>query len=171
MSECEFSRPIRARHLPGEAITLEASEAERAALARRFGVVAVDRLTAKVTLAPDKDAVLASGTLAADLVQTCAVSGEDFTVHIDEPVALRFAAPVPRAAEEDLELPGEEPDEIEFTGETFDLGEAIAQTLALAIDPYASGPAAEAARAEAGLSGDDQPRGPLADLLAPLKKH
>lgn len=170
MTDSEFSRPVRARHLPPEPLTLEATEAERRALAGRFGVVAVDRLHANIALSAEKGAILANGTLAADLVQTCAVSGEDFPVHIKEPVTLRFVAPVARAAEEDLELPSDEADEIEFTGDTFDLGEAIAQTLALAIDPYACGPAAEAARAEAGLAGDDQPRGPLADLLAALKK-
>jgi uncharacterized metal-binding protein YceD (DUF177 family) len=170
VSDSEFSRAVKARHLPPEPLTLEATAAERRALAERFGVVAVDRLSADIALSADKDAVLAIGALSADLVQTCAVSGEDFPLHIEEPVALRFVAPVARAAEEDLELPADEADEIEFTGDTFDLGEAIAQTLALAIDPYACGPAAEAARAEAGLAGDDQPRGPLADLLAALKK-
>jgi uncharacterized metal-binding protein YceD (DUF177 family) len=170
VSDSEFSRAVKARHLPPDPLTLEASEAERRALAERFGVVAVDHLRADIALSAAKDAILATGALSADLVQTCAVSGEDFPVHIEEPVALRFVAPVARAAEEDLELPDDEADEIEFTGDAFDLGEAIAQTLALAIDPYACGPAAEAARAEAGLAGDDQPRGPLADLLAALKK-
>ncbi len=50
----------------------------------------------------------------------------------------------------------------------FDLGEAVAQSLALAIDPYAVGPSAEQARKDAGL-GDEAASGPFA-ALAGLKK-
>ena len=50
----------------------------------------------------------------------------------------------------------------------FDLGEAVAQDLALAIDPYAVGPGAERARKEAGLL-DEAAAGPFAALEA-LKK-
>jgi uncharacterized metal-binding protein YceD (DUF177 family) len=156
---------VKARHLPPGPLTLEASETERAALAERFGVVTVDRLRAEVTLTPDKQAIVAEGRLRADLVQNCAVSGEDFPTRIDEPLALRFVPPSAHPPEEEIEFDADEPDEIEYGGEAFDLGEAVAQTLALAIDPYAIGPEADRARAEAGLSTDDQPRGPLADLL------
>lgn len=170
MSEPEFSRPVRAHRLPAGAVELSAGPAERAALARRFGVVAVDELEAVVRLEAEGDAILASGELAAELVQACAVSGEDFLVRVREPVHLRFVHPRERAPEEDLELPEEEADEIEYEGDSFDLGEAIAQTLALAIDPFATGPEAEAARVAAGIAGDDQARGPLADLLEGLRK-
>jgi uncharacterized metal-binding protein YceD (DUF177 family) len=170
VSESEFSRPVKARHLPAGPLFLQASAQERTALAKRFGVVAVESLNAEVTLAPGKDAVVAEGSLTAELIQTCAVSGEDFDVRVSEPVALHFVAPKPLEQEVDQELPNEEADEIEYEGETFDLGEAIAQTLALAIDPYPVGPDAEAARKRAGIGGDDEQRGPLADLLAGLRK-
>ncbi|QYU69205.1 hypothetical protein J4558_03410 [Leptolyngbya sp. 15MV] len=52
----------------------------------------------------------------------------------------------------------------------FDLGEAVAQSLGLAIDPYAVGPEAEAARREAGIASDDVPSGPLAEALRALRK-
>lgn len=171
MSELEFSRPVRTRHLPAGAVSLSAEPAERAALAHRFGVTAVDELEAVLHLEAEGEAILAAGELAAELVQTCAVSGEDFAVRVREPVHLRFVRPALRPPEEDLELPEGEADEIEYEGDTIDLGEAIAQTLALAIDPFATGPGAEAARAAAGISGDDAPRGPLADLLEGLRKN
>ena len=46
-----------------------------------------------------------------------------------------------------------------------DLGEAIAQSLALAVDPFATGPGAEQARKEAGLM-DEGAAGPFAALAA-----
>lgn len=170
MIDAEFSRPVHARHLPAGAVELSAEPAERAALADRFGVVAIETLEAVVRLEADGGAILAAGELAAELVQTCAVSGEDFAVRVREPVRLRFVRPRERPPEEDLELPDEDADEIEYGGDTFDLGEAIAQTLGLAIDPYATGPQADAVRREVGIVGDDRPRGPLADLLDGLDK-
>ncbi|MBB3033637.1 YceD family protein [Alteriqipengyuania lutimaris] len=174
----EFSRSISLRQITGRPIELEANEAERAALARRFAIVAIERLAAQVTLDRDGDRVAAEGRLQAQIVQQCAVSGDDFPVSIDEPVAFRF---VPAAtmepthqsaevAEIEIELEEEDLDEIGYSGETFDLGEAIAQSLALSIDPYAVGPDADAVREEAGLDSDDAPRGPLAEALAGLRK-
>ena len=170
MTAPEFSRSVKARHLPTAPLVLEPNAEERAALARRFGVVAVDSARAEVSLSPDKFAVRVDGTLTADLVQTCAVSGENFPVRIEEPLALRFVPPSDAPSEEEIELDSSEEDEIEYTGDSFDLGEAVAQSLALAIDPYACGPEAETIRKEAGISGDDAPNGALAELLRGLKK-
>lgn len=167
MTAPEFSRPIDARHLPTAPLALSASAEERAALAARFGLVSIDRLEAEVTLTPDGEAVAASGRLRAAIVQSCAVSGEDLPVEIDEPIALRFVPSAP-VTEEEVELKADELDEIEFDDHGFDLGEAVAQTLALAIDPYAVGPDAEKVRKEAGLL-DEGAAGPFAALAA-LKK-
>lgn len=172
MNEPEFSRLVRARPTPPERIEIEATEAERAALAARFGIAAIDSLRAELAFAPDGEAVDATGTLRAELIQTCAISVEDFPVRIEEPLALRF---VPEARtvdpDEEAELPADEPDEIEFTGDAFDLGEAVAQSLGLAIDPYAEGPNADAARREAGIVQEGAAEGPLAELLRDLKPN
>ena len=166
----EFSRMVRARPLPPQAATIDANEAERAALASRFDVVRIESLHAEVALVADGAAVDATGTMTAQLVQLCAVSEEEFSVRIEEPLALRFVPEARRInPDEEAELPGDEPDEIEFTGEAFDLGEAVAQTLGLAIDPYAEGPNADAVRAEAGIVQEGEAEGPLAELLRGLK--
>lgn len=174
MSTPELARPIRRKPLPAGTVEVVASEAERAALARRFGVTAIARLVARVDLVEQGRAVSAEGTLEADLVQPCAISGEDFAHSLREDLALRFVpagtVPAEPDPEIEIELGGDDLDEIEYQGDTFDLGEAVAQTLALAIDPYAEGPQADAARREAGIVSDDAPRGPLADALAALKK-
>ena len=143
----EFSRPFDVRQLDHRAVQLVADTAERAALARRFGIVSIARLEAEVVLERDGEALKASGTLSADIVQSCAVSAEDLPVAIREPIAFRF---VPEgqahAPDEEIELDAGELDEIPFSGTTVDLGEAVAQSVALAIDPFATGPEAEAAR-------------------------
>ena len=166
----EFSRTYDPRLLPGSAIELEASEAERVALSKRFGLVRIDRMVARIDLEREAAGASAKGRLQAEIVQSCAVSGEDLPVSIDEPVNLHFIpARGLSAPDEEIELEAEELDEIEFEGSLFDLGEALAQTLALAIDPYAVGPNAEEARRKAGLL-DKDTSGPFAALAA-LKKQ
>jgi uncharacterized metal-binding protein YceD (DUF177 family) len=153
MTASEFSRVVDAQRLPGAPLRLEANEVERTALAKRFALVAVRSLVAEVSLTEDSQAILATGRLKAEIVQSCAISGEELPVAIDEPLALRFVR--------DPEIAGEEI-------ERFDLGEEIAQSLGLAIDPYAVSPGAEAIRA-AGLLADEAASGPFAALAA-LKK-
>lgn len=173
MSAPELSRPIKLRAIKHDPVTVEASEAERAALARRFGITSIESLRAVVTLDPDGRRIAAKGRLTAAITQACAVSGEDFPVQVDEPLEIVFVPAEPAEAvhfDEEIELEGDALDEIEYEGDAFDLGEAIAQSLALAIDPYAEGPGADAARARAGIVTDDTPRGPLAEALAALKK-
>jgi uncharacterized metal-binding protein YceD (DUF177 family) len=165
MSELPFL--VDRRRVPQGPVKLTADAEQRAAMARRFGLVAVNSVSAEVTLEDDGKAVAANGRLKAAIVQSCAVSGEDLPVTIDEPLALRFVPEQPVKAEE-VELEPGELDEIEFVGDVFDLGEAVAQSLALAIDPYAVGPEAERTRKEAGLA-DEAASGPFAALAA-LKK-
>jgi len=168
MNAPELSREYDIRSLPSEPVTIAASPEECAALARRFDLVAVHALEADIAFIAAREAVEANGRLRAAIVQVCAISGEDLPVAIDEPLALRFV-PERAVAEEEIELAEEELDEIGYTGTAFDLGEAIAQSLALAIDPYATGPEAERAREQAGLS-TPEASGPFAALAA-LKKQ
>jgi len=164
----EFSRLIGGRQVEGKHVALAPTEAERAALAQRFGLVRIDSLTADLDLSTKDRAsgfqVEASGTLKAEIVQPCAVSAEDLPVSIDEPLFFRF---VPQATDytpdEEIELTAEELDEIEYDGTHLDIGEAVAQSLALAIDPFLTGPDAEAARKAAGI-GAPEDQGPFAAL-------
>ena len=164
MSTPEFSRPVDIRQADGRVLSLTAHEAERAALAARFGLVRIDRLDAEVTLERVGEAVTATGSLDADIVQSCAISAEDLPIVVNEPLAFRFVpARGDRAPDEEIELDAADCDEIEYGGTTFDLGEAVAHSLALAIDPFATGPQAEEARRSAGLLGE-QDAGPFAAL-------
>lgn len=164
MTQPEFTRLIDIRQADGKQLRFEASETERTALAERFGLVRIDRLEADIALDRAGSAVNASGSLSADFVQSCAVSAEDLSVSIKENLAFRF---VPAAAhhepDQEIEIDASDCDEIEYEGTSFDVGEAVAQSLALAIDPFATGPNADTARREAGLLDPDE-TGPFAAL-------
>lgn len=176
MSENELVRMVKLRPLPGDTVIVEADAKEREALAQRFSLPAISSICANVTLEKDGKAVLARGNLAAQISQNCAISGEEFDVAIDEPILMRFVEAQSLSSdmedeEVEIELSDEDCDEIEYSGDTFDLGEAIAQSLGLAIDPYAEGPNANEAREKAGIAGDDEPSGPLAEALKALKNE
>lgn len=169
MSESELSHVIHLRKLPYEPVEITADEAQRAALAKRFGVTAISELIATVAVTPKDSGVIATGSLTAQVEQPCAVTGENFTYPIAEELALSFVPARKQASpDEEVELEADELDEIEFEGDSFDLGEAIAQSLGLAIDPYAEGPNADEAR-KSGLVSSEEASGPFAALAA-LKK-
>ena len=167
MSASEFSRIADTRQIDELPVKLVASDAECGALAKRFELVGITRLEANLALTKDGAAVLAEGTLTADVVQSCAISGEDLPVQIREKLSFRFGPAGQYSPDDELELEASELDEIEFSGTAFDLGEAVAQSLVLAIDPFAEGP--DAARVRREVLKNAGEAGPFAALTA-LKK-
>ena len=164
MSAPEFARNVKLDRLPAS-LVLEADEAERAALARRFGLPGVAALRAEVTLGRDGDIIDVRGTLSARFEQLCAVSGERFDNRLEERLALRFVPPGDAPDEEsEQEFAPDAPDEIEYENAAFDLGEAVAQSFGLLIDPFATGPDADKVRREAGIVDETAPSGPFAAL-------
>jgi uncharacterized metal-binding protein YceD (DUF177 family) len=164
--EGEFPRPFDVRQCEGKQVHLTANDAERAALAKRFDIVRVDRLEADLVLTRHERDVAVAGTMRAQIVQPCAVSAEDLPVTIEEEITLRFVPAVQRdAADEEIELDAEDLDEIEYEGSQIDVGEAVAQSLALAIDPFLTGPQAEEARQRL----IEQDKGSAFDALKNLK--
>jgi uncharacterized metal-binding protein YceD (DUF177 family) len=162
----EYSYPVDLRQVNDVPLVLAPDEAARRRLAGRFGITAIPAMHATVQLVREGERVTATGRLVADVIQACRVSAEDFPVHIDEPVHLRFVPPAGAITpDEEIELTADDCDEIEYEGAVFDLGEALAQTLALAIDPFAEGPNADKFRAEHGLTGEAA-TGPFAALAA-----
>lgn len=164
----EFSRPHRLDQIgAGESkLTVTADAEERAALARRFGLIAIGLLEASYALRRDANGVRASGHLIADVTQSCIVTEDPVPAHVAEDFDIRFVAePVDGA--EDLELSAEECDIVFFSGGAIDLGEAAAETLALALDPFPRSAAAETALREAGVLREEevQSLNPLAQAL------
>ena len=153
----------------GERIDLVADEGERETIARRLGLVSLDRLEANAALERDGARIRARGRVRAALEQCCVATGEPVGDHVDEPFDLMFL-PEPRAgeAEEEVELAPEDCDVVFHDGTAIDLGGAVTDTLALAINPYPRSPGAEAALQQAGVLTEEQ-ASPFA-VLAKLKK-
>jgi uncharacterized metal-binding protein YceD (DUF177 family) len=168
----EFSRPERLDQIGGDPriVRIEADAAERAALARRFGWPRVDRLAAEFQVRREADGVRATGRVEGAVTQACSISNAPLVATIDEAVDLRFAAePV---AGEEVELSADVLDILPIEGGAIDLGEAAAETLALALDPFPRAPDAEEVLRDAGVrsEGEDGPFGALAGLRDKLKR-
>lgn len=162
----EFSRLARIDTLGegGRAMAVEADPAERAALAKRFGLIALDALSAEAALRREGDVVFAEGRIKAAVVQACVATGGPVPAAIDEPFVLRFV-PEGTDAGEELELDAEDFDTIDYQGGAVDLGEAVAETLALSLDPFPRAADADAVLKAAGvLSEDEVVAGPFAVL-------
>jgi len=163
----EFSRPFRLDELGGapRAVSVVAAESERAALAARFGLIGIERLEATAELAREGDIVTATGRLEADLAQACVASGEPVPAKIAEDFALRFVPAGGQPDAEEVELEESDLDEIDYEGGSIDLGEAVAQTMALALDPFPRAAGADEKLREAGVLGEED-AGPFAALKA-----
>lgn len=146
----EFSRPLRAEsvHARGRTEKLTANAAERAALAERFGILSVESLVAEIELRPHRrDGLALTGRLVADVVQACVVSLEPVPEHIESSFERVYepGAEDPEASfsVDDLFDPdAQDPPEPLIDG-IVDLGEVVAEELALSLDPYPRAPGAE----------------------------
>jgi uncharacterized metal-binding protein YceD (DUF177 family) len=155
----EFSRPIRIDSLgPGpRRVEICADEAERAALAARFGLVAVKSLAAEAEVCRDGDTVIAQGKLRSAVVQSCVATGEPVPEAVEEAFRIEFRpAPAAGTPDEEVELAEGELDVVFYDGAAVDLGDAVAETLLLALDPYPRSPAAETALREAGVKSEEE---------------
>lgn len=135
----EFSRRFALDTISNVAreVSIEATAEERAALAARFGLVALDHLAAIATLVESALGVEAAGRFTAGVIQSCVVTGEAVTAAIGEDFRLRFVDPALFASDADeIELSDADCDVMELDAGAADLGEAVAQTLGLALDPF-----------------------------------
>ena len=98
-------------------------------------------------------------------MQVCVVSGAPVAAHIAESFAIRFSPEPIFEPDSDIELEVEDTDTMFHDGRVIDLGEAVAQTLALAINPFPRSPDAAEILQQAVLK-DDTPTGPFAALAA-----
>jgi uncharacterized metal-binding protein YceD (DUF177 family) len=153
----------------GERIDLNADEDERKAVADRLALRGLDRLNAHATLERKGEIVRAVGRLKASLRQSCVVTDEPVDAHVDEAFDIHFI-PEPRidSPEEEVELVASDCDVVFHDGAAIDLGSAIADTLALALDPYPRSAGAMTALKEAGVLSEAE-AGPFA-ALAKLKR-
>jgi uncharacterized metal-binding protein YceD (DUF177 family) len=135
----EFSHILPVDRIPAkgsfEKLAAEAKECE--ALARRMDVPVIHSLSAVLEVRPWRGVGLkVSGSLKVELEQVSVISLEAFKSNLELPVERFYLPPgAPTAASED------EIDVIEH-GE-IDLGEIVAETLGLLLDPYPRKPGEE----------------------------
>jgi uncharacterized metal-binding protein YceD (DUF177 family) len=164
----EFGRPIRIDRIGAgdRAHHIEANEAERAALARRFGFVRIDALAADYTLHAAGGGWEAHGTLHAALVQPCTATGEDVPETVDTSFAIRFLPATAAPQGDELELDEEDCDVQFVEGGEIDIGEAVAQTLALAVDSYPRVAGAESWLRARGVLSEDEAKAAASPFAA-----
>ncbi len=164
----EFSRLIPRERLGGQVLIEEisATPQERTALARRFRLLGLGLLRASAKIEPRDGAnrkkgaglLRLSGHLSAEVRQACVVTLEPVASRIEKDFILVYSLeiePAPAlapalagagAGEVVVDLEAEEPPE-PLGGGGLDLGEAVAQQLAVALDPYPRAPGAALAEA------------------------
>lgn len=132
----ELSRPISVSKIgpKGLAIVVRATPEECAAVAARMDLPAIQSLECVFNLTAESDGVsiFAHGRLRAEVMRICVASAEEFEAPVEDEFEIRF---VPAGAESDDPEP-DLPDEIPYEADTIDLGEATAEQLGLALDPY-----------------------------------
>lgn len=143
-----FSRIITREDVPvaGLKFTLTANEHVREILRERFDLISLDSLIAEVEILPfRKTGLRVTGSFRATLVQACIVSLVPVESKLAEEFTLDFR-PVAVAKDGALEIaidPMAEEAPEPLLEEGFDLGEVVAEQLALAIEPYPRAPGAE----------------------------
>lgn len=173
----EFSRLVALEAIGEEETVeqIEAGAAERSALAARFDLLAMDRLAATLRLVRAKggDLVRVTGQFQAEVTQSCVVSLAPVSSRLEESFALLYSARGEAApagdeifVDPDLDDP---PEPVPPGG--IDLGEAVAEQVALALDPYprAAGIELDRDRWDGG-PGDRQDKPNPFAVLASLKK-
>jgi len=155
----EFSRMVRVDTLGGAPRTLkiEAEAHEREALATRFGLEAVDRLEAEMSLVRSGETITATGLLFAEVTQSCVATAAPVPARIEEPFTILFQPErQPAGADEEIELSEEECDIVFYAGAMIDVGEAVAETLALSLDPWPRSPEADAVLEAEGVKSQEE---------------
>ena len=133
----ELSRPLALEDLKAGPVEREfaATPGERAALARRFDLLGLDELRANVTVKRNLvGEVAVEGRLSARVQQACVVTLEPVAADVEDTFDLRFAPIDP----DGHELPAD--DREPLPDGPLDLGEIVAEQLALSLDPYPRSP-------------------------------
>jgi uncharacterized metal-binding protein YceD (DUF177 family) len=124
----------------GTALEIVASEAERAALARRFGFLGLPAFSARVTIDRRPGGqVVVEGRLKGRVVQACILSLDPVTQELDDVFRLVFAENLaderdPESGEAILNAQADAPEPLE--GNLLDIGEIVAEQLSLTAEPY-----------------------------------
>ena len=149
----------------GDRVDLIADDAARGAIGERLGLIALATFKAHAVLERDGEAVVATGRVQASCTQACVATGDPVPAHIDEAFTLNFVPEPSGKPDDEVELGENELDTVFHDGAVIALGDALVDTLSLALDPYPRSADAEAALKDAGVISEDE-AGPFAALAA-----
>jgi len=171
--ETELFRPLAVDKIPAGGVEEDiiANKTERAALAARFGLLDLPVLEAHLDIDHTEGRMIkVTGSFRAEVVQQCVVTLEPVAASIEETIDVIYA---PEAV---LDVGANPPHGDVFEDEIpepiingiIDLGELVAQHLAVAINPYPRKPGAEmpvfASQAMTSNPGADNPFVKLAEM-------
>ncbi len=128
----------------GMPVVIEATETERAELAKAHDLVSVDKFRAELTVSAWKrNGVSVEGSVVADIVQSCVVTLEPVVATVDEAISAVFLPEDSKLGRESFNLGGEilidldGPDSPElFSGDRIDVGALAEEFFGVGIDPY-----------------------------------
>ncbi|MGI9480846.1 MAG: YceD family protein [Hyphomicrobiales bacterium] len=158
----------------GVDVEISANADEREALAGRYAIESVDSLNASLHVRPwRKEGLHVKGTLKAEVEQTCVVSLEPVKATISAKFSVYFlpAGENDQITHGELTLDPESEDELDvLSGGTIDLGEVVAEQLAVRLDPYPRKPGIDASSVlkETDANGDSEKPNPF-DVLKSIK--
>lgn len=155
-SNNEFSFIIKLDAIGAGAVhhKIIANITERSALCLRFDLLALDTLEADLALIRTGTLVRATGTIRGDTVQACIASGDRVVTAINEAIDIRFVLESAMIAESEIELGEDDCDTLVYDGKSIDIGEAVAQSLGLALNPYPRSTDAAQILREAGVKSE-----------------
>ncbi len=175
-----LSHDVNVSQLPrkGRHVRIEPQSADLLCLAEEHGLVSVDRFCADLLLAPWKrDGVRVTGSVTADIVQSCVVSLEPLPAKVSQQLDAVFVperSKIGRIGEEtggELLLDPEGDDIPEtFTGHTINVGALCVEFFELALDPYPRKPGVAIETSDSG-SRDTEPVPSPFQKLAQLKRE
>ena len=169
-TEDDFIAPLTWTHAAGDLLksatkpafeeTRAANSDERAAVAQLLDLIACDRLVAHIKIRPRAgDRFFVSGTIEADIVQSCVVTLEPVPAALSESFEAEFwpaehLEPAVRG-ELEAEILGDDPPEPLIDGR-IETGRLVFECLATAIDPFPRRPDASLDPRYAGETSADQ---------------
>ena len=143
----------------GLVVNFEATEAERAGLAKLFDIPAVVKLNASFKLIRKGSRVKVRGDVSGIVTRLCVLSVEPFDMDFHEAISVDFDEPHEEPLSEESEEDGPDP----IIDGQIDLGALAAEFAALSLDPYPKKPGVVFDYHE---DDDDKPPSPFAKLAA-----
>jgi len=160
----EFSRPVPLADVDRRPVQrqIEAEPAERALLAKRLGLAALQSLTADFTAVKRRGTIIVTGRFDAAVEQVCIVTLEPFAAQVSGEIDEVYSESEDGGDNGEVDIDPDTPEPL--MGDSLDIGEVVAQCLALEIDPHPRAPGADLADLEAPAEPEHDPAHPFAAL-------